>query len=436
MRFLYNLLFPLAFLLFLPGLLWKLWRRGGEKSNFAERFAKFAAGKRRCLRDGWRGVVWVHAVSVGETVVALQFIRRWQERAPEQRFILSTTTTTGQAMARGRAPSGVEVIFCPLDFILFARPVVNLLRPSLLVIFETEIWPNLIAEVKRRGGRVVLVNARISDRSAKGYRRWRIFFAPILRQFDVICVQSETDRKRFAAVACDLPLHVCGTMKFDQTPPPASAAPDLSPYFGDEPGLTLVAASTHPGEEKLITKTYLALRGEFPGLRLVLVPRHAERGAEIAAELRSLKVAFRQRNWDRGEARTPVVDVLLADTTGELAGLMAAADVVIMGKSLAGHDEGHNLIEPALLGKPTVTGAKVSNFREVMAILQDGGGVMPVKCDGDLSGILRDLLANPARRAELGERAQTAVAAQRGATDRTLDLVVPLCADASAESPK
>ncbi len=426
MRILYNLLFPLGFLLFLPGLLWKLWRRGGEKRSFAERFALIAAAKRRRLRDGWRGATWIHAVSVGETVLALQFIRRWQERDPGRRFVLSTTTTTGQALARERAPVGVETIFCPLDFILFVRPVVRLLRPPLLVIFETEIWPELIAQVKGQGGRVALVNARISDRSAQGYRRWRAFFAPVLRRIDLICVQSETDRRRFAAVAPDLPLHVCGTMKFDQAPPPPSAAPDLAPYFGNQPGLTMVAASTHPGEERLVVKAFLALRGEFPGLRLVIVPRHAERGGEIVAELRSLGLACRQRSRDRGEAREPVVDVLLADTTGELAGLMAAADVVIMGKSLAGHDEGHNLIEPALLAKPTVTGAKVSNFRDVMAILREADGVVPVERDEDLAGALRALLADPARRAAFGERARAAVAAQRGATERTLALLAAL----------
>lgn len=424
MRWCYNLLFPVAFLLFLPGLLWKLWRRGGAKRNFAERFAIFATAKRQRLREGWRGAVWVHAVSVGETVVALQFIRRWQERVPGRRFVLSTTTTTGQALAQARAPEGVAVIFCPLDFIFFVRSVVTLLQPRLLVIFETELWPNLIAEVKRSGGQAVLVNARLSHHSARGYRRWRRCFAPLLRELDLICVQSETDRTRFAAIAPDLRLHRCGTMKFDQPPPPPAAAIDLTAYFGDGERLVLVAASTHPGEEKLMVNAYLVLRQEYPSLKLVLVPRHAERGADLAAKLRSQGLPFRQRSRDRGEPGLPPVEVLLADTTGELAGLMAAADLVVMGKSLAGHHEGHNLIEPALLGKPVVTGAVVSNFREVMAVLRDGGGVVPVARDEELEGVLRELLANPARRAEIGACGRAVVAAQRGATDRTLELIM------------
>lgn len=420
MMLVYNILFPVAFLFFVPGMLWKLIRRSGHKETYWERFGLFSAERRRDLTER-RGCVWIHAVSVGETVVALSLIRSLLKRDPERSIVLSTTTTTGQNLARRDAPEGVEVIFCPIDFLPFVKRVVSMLRPSTLVIFETEIWPNIIREVGRAGGTVSLVNARMSDRSYRGYFRFRCFFRPILEWFDHICVQSALDAERFRSIAPNADVRVCGNMKFDQELPENLSDIDLSECF-DSDGVVILGASTHPGEERLIAEQFFVLRVDHPGLRLILVPRHAERGAEIAAVLENMGVSFHRRSLG-GHPEQPV-DCLLADTTGEMLSFMSASDVVIMGKSLAGHDEGHNLIEPALLAKPIITGATLTNFRETLDILRDADGLIPVKDKKELREALDRLIADASLRMELGKKAKDAIVSHKGATDATLRILL------------
>ena len=422
-RFIYNLLFPVVFLAYLPGLLLKYARRGGAKSNYSERFGMFSRGKREELSK-LKNPVWVHAVSVGETVVALSMIKRWLERSPGLEFVLSTTTTTGQALARSRAPEGVAVIFCPLDYFLFTRRTLRLVRPRMLVIFETEIWPNLIHGAKSLGAEVALVNARMSDNSHRGYKRFSWIFAPILRELSFVGAQSEMDAERFKDICGDLDVVVSGNMKFDQPPPTAKdlelASPGLDEVFGAAPRRVLLAASTHPGEEELLGRIFASLKRDRPDLRLVVVPRHAERGAEIAETLGKLGLKFVRRST--GEGVDGKAEVLLADTTGELLAFIAASDIVVMGKSFAGHDEGHNIIEPAALGKPVLTGDVARNFRQTLAALTGADAVVAVPGDGKLEGAIVELLDNPDKCAALGERARAAVDKERGATDKTIDL--------------
>lgn len=414
MLFLYNLLFPLVFLFFLPGLLWKLWRRPGWKKTFGERFGFFSGERIRKLREQ-KNVVWIHSVSVGETVIALGLLREWRQLHPEHDFVLSTTTTTGQALAREKAPEGVEVIFCPIDMIQFVSRTLRIVRPRMLVILETEIWPNMIWAVRQCGGKVALVNGRMSDHSMKGYRRFRIFFSPILMMFDRILVQTHADEERFLTVSPSAIVEVGGNMKFDQDVPADLKPADLEPYFGPGPYTVLLAASTHPGEEELIARTWQ----EFPGLKLVIIPRHAERGGEIAEMLKKRNIGFCRRST--GEIPSAPVDCLLADTTGEMLKFMQAADIVIMGKSLAGQDEGHNLIEPALLGKPIITGAVLKNFRQVLEILKNADALALIRHDDELKETIAGLLADPVRRRELGIRARVAIAEHKGATKRNIE---------------
>ncbi|MDD5599796.1 MAG: 3-deoxy-D-manno-octulosonic acid transferase [Victivallaceae bacterium] len=418
MRFIYNFIFPLAFVFFVPGMIVKLIRRPGYKKTFMERFAVFSAARKKRL-TAFHGAVWVHSVSVGEAVIATALIGKWQHAYPERKFVLSTTTTTGQELARKKAPEGVEVIYCPIDFIFFVRRVIRLIQPSMLVIFETEIWPNMIVEAKKSGAKVALVNARMSDRSARGYYCWRRFFRPVLNKFDLIGVQTRQDLARFAAVAPDANIQVTHNMKFDQQVPEGFSPVDLSAYFGAGEHQILLAASTHPGEEKLIASVFSGLRNEFPGLRLVIVPRHAERGGEIAKILSELHLSFRRRSEDDGSENNDV-DVLLADTTGEMLAFMKAADLVIMGKSLAGHTEGHNIIEPALLGKAIVCGSELRNFRFILDFFKDNNALITIDCDEQLADVLRELFSDKKRREKLGLKAQQAIAVQRGATDNTI----------------
>ncbi|WP_176013810.1 3-deoxy-D-manno-octulosonic acid transferase [Victivallis sp. Marseille-Q1083] len=420
MLLIYHILFPIGFLLFLPGLLYKLWRRPGWKTTFAERFGHFSPERRARLASG-RGAIWLHSVSVGETVIALALLKHYQATYPDHKFVLSTTTTTGQALARSKAPEGVEVIFCPIDFFPFVRRTMTLVQPSLLVILETEIWPALIYEAKRVGCSLALVNARMSDRSSRGYYRFRKFFRPLLEEFDLIATQSEADAERFRHVSPAAAVVPVGNLKFDQ-PVPADLQPvDLNRYFGPGPHLILLGASTHPGEEELIASVFRNLQPAFPPLRLVLVPRHAERGSEIAAMLQKQSLKFARRS--REAAAAEPVDCLLADTTGEMLKLMAAADVVVMGKSLAGQDEGHNLIEPALLAKPIVTGSVLRNFRFILQILTEADAVRLVENDDRLQPVLTQLFADAAQRRQLGERAYAAVARHAGATAKVIKLL-------------
>ena len=280
MLLIYNLLFPFAFLFFIPGMIYKLIRRPGSKDTYLERFASYSKEKEQLLRES-KGAIWIHSVSVGETVISLNLIKKWQKLNQDRRFILSTTTTTGQELARNKAPENVPIIFCPIDFSPFVKKLIRISEPSALVIFETEIWPNMINLMHARKAPVALVNARISDRSVKGYLRFKTFFLPILEKFSLACVQTEDDRSRFASIAPNLNLEVPGNMKFDQEIPDKLPEVDLTECFGTDENIILLAASTHPGEEQLIAETCKKLKPEFASLTLVIVPRHAERGTEI-----------------------------------------------------------------------------------------------------------------------------------------------------------
>lgn len=418
--FFYNLIMPLAFIFFLPGLLWKLWRRPGWKKTFGERFGCYKSQRKEELKS-FRNGIWIHAVSVGESVIALALCRKLRSRYPELPIVISTGTTTGQELVRKQLPEGAAAIFCPMDFFWMVRKVLRMLQPQMLVIFETEIWPNLIVQAKKQNVKTALVNARMSDHSAKGYKRFSFFFAPLLEKFDVIATQSEGDRERFLQVSPRANAVNCGNLKFDQSVPDDLQAVDLSEYFScSEDQKILLGASTHPGEEKVIAESFLELHKHNEALRLVLVPRHAERGGEVMDTLESLNIASIRRS-NKNSVGSGEVLCLVADTTGEMLKFMKKADIVIMGKSIAGHDEGHNLIEPALLKKPIVTGAVLRNFRYLLQVLVSQNAVATVEKDSDLTGILNELLSNDALCNNLGCKAFDVISQNAGATEKTID---------------
>ncbi len=435
--FLYNLLLPFVMLVYLPAFMIKMVRRGGGWRHLVERFGIFTNTQRVALRQ-LHAPVWVHAVSVGEVVAALEFIRRWRERRPDVEVLLSVTTTTGHATAQARLPERVRLIYCPLDFSFTVRRVMRLVRPRLLVIFEVEIWPNLIAAAARAGVPVALANGRLSDRSARGYRRFAWFFRPLFRRFSLLCVQSEADAERLrAVVGLDAPVHVCNTMKFDQTPDQTQrdANATLDAVFGSGPRLVFTAGSTHPGEEEAVAEAFLNLKPEFPQLKLVLVPRHHERTAQVEAVLRNRGLVCRLLKTPPAESATtaagrqpPTVDVLLVNTTGELMRFYGVADVAFVGKSFAGNHGGHNIIEPAIFAKPVLHGPNLENFRQVAEIFRRDHASIEVADADALASTLRALLANPAEREAFGRRARATVERHRGAIARTLDLLEPLTA--------
>lgn len=426
MLFIYNLLFPLVLMAFLPGLIFKLIRRGGRKSGYLERFGIFSDEKKLQLAS-LENPIWVHAVSVGETQIALNFIQKWKKKHPAQDFVLSTTTTTSQELAFTKVPHDTVVIFSPLDFILFVKIAVHFISPRMLVIFETELWPNMICAVRRSGAKIALVNARISDRSAGRYEAFRWFFGPLLRKLDCLCAQTEQDKTRLDAISENLPIQIMGNMKFDQEIPAGLQEFDMGQYFGQGKYTILVGASTHPGEEKLIAEKFLSLKKKYPLLKLISIPRHAERGAEIAEEFRALKMSFVRRS-EKAVPENPV-DCLLADTTGEMLGFMSKSDIVIVGKSFAGHSEGQNIIEPALLGKAIVTGPEMKNFRFVHKLLNEAHCIFAVESDEKLESALEKLISDEKHRHELGEKARAEIAKHKGSTERTIQVLEKLRAD-------
>ncbi len=415
--FFYNLVLPLGFIFFVPGLLWKLWRRPGWKKTFGERFGCYSKARKIEL-EAYKNGIWIHAVSVGESVIALALSKKLRAQYPEKPIIISTGTTTGQELVRKQLPEGAAAIFCPMDFLWMVKKVLRMLKPQMLVIFETEIWPNLIVQAKKHGVKTALVNARLSDHSAKGYNRFSFFFAPLLEKFDVIAAQSEGDKSRFLTVSPRANAVNCGNLKFDQSVPGDLQGADLSEYFGAGAYKVVLGASTHPGEEAVIASSFKELYSRNENLRLVLIPRHAERGEEVMQVLAKQEIgaARRSNNSRAGEK----IICLLADTTGEMLKFMKSADIVIMGKSIAGHDEGHNLIEPALLKKAIVTGSVLRNFRFLMQVLTGKDAIKTVACDEELTGVLAELLNNDDLRNELGNKAFAAISEHSGASDKTL----------------
>ena len=422
MIFLYRLLLPAAFLFFLPGLIVKLIRRSGRKKNFAERFGFFAKDRREAL-SSIKGCIWFHAVSVGETNVALSLLKKWKELYPERKFVFSTTTTTAQEIAWNKVPQGVEVFFCPVDFSWTVRKVLKMIRPSALVIFETEIWPNLVTLARKSGAKVYLANGRISDRSAKGYSRMRFFFRPILKCFDRICVQTSLDQERFCTIcpAQEKAICVTGNIKFDQAPSPDLKGIDLTECFGPEEFIPLLACSTHSPEEKILLEAFLEARKEVKNLKFILVPRHAERGNELEKMLLDHKVTYHRRST--GKAVNTPVDCLLADTTGELVKFIASSRIILMGKTFGPNHEGQNIIEPASMGKAVITGPAMLNFKQAFSALKEGNGVLALSDETELAGAILRLAKDPAYCDEIGANAEKAVAVHRGASVRTIELL-------------
>lgn len=425
MLFIYNLLFGAVFLFFLPSLIIKLKTRPGHKKTYAERFGIFSAERRKELKD-FAPEIWLHSVSVGETVLALSFIKVLRKHHPDVKIVISTTTTTGQELARSKCDELTKVIFCPVDSYGAVKRTLDLLNPKKLIILETELWPNMIYQSKKRGMQVILINSRLSDHSVKGYRKAKCFFRPLLMQFDLISTQSEMDAERLLSIAPEANIINNGNMKFDQQIPASLPDAELEKFFGPEAQnyRYLLGASTHPDEEALIADSFLKLKEKFPELRLLLIPRHAERGNDIVEILQSKNIPFLRKSTLNADFAGGNSDIqcLLADTTGEMLKFMNTADVVVMGKSLAGQNEGHNLIEPALLKRTIVCGPELKNFRFLFNLLKNADGI-GICNDETLTETLEKILSDKTYADTLRMNAYNAVIANAGAAERTVECI-------------
>jgi 3-deoxy-D-manno-octulosonic-acid transferase len=356
-------------------------------------------------------------------------VKELKKRFPNYRIVISTTTDTGQKLARTRF--GAEnVFYFPLDFAFAIRPYLRQLRPELIVIAETEFWPNFLRLGKGSGARIAVVNARISDRSRPRYRRFRHLLARVLRQVDLFLTQTEEDARRLAQIGAPQErIQVIGNLKFDV---PAPAAPTIiaslrTAFQQADAGPVIVCGSTVEGEEPILLQAFVNILASHPHAVLILAPRHPERFNEVAELLSQLGIRFWRRSLWSGD---PIAaGVLLIDSIGELAALYSLADVAFVGGSLVPRG-GHNIIEPALYGVPIVVGNHTENFRDIVSLFQSRDAVRVVG-PAELPLAFMELISNPAERIALGRRGAETLRAQMGATKRTMEALETLLTPAA-----
>jgi len=436
----YNILFSIGYFLMMPHFLLRMCRRGGYRKDFLQRAGMYSPETRKRLRE--RSRVWVHAVSVGEIFVALRLMKEIRLKEPETSFVLTTTTSTGHAMAERELHADDVLLYFPSDFPFVVNRALDALEPAALVLVESEIWPNLIRKAHGRGIPVMLVNGRISDSSYRGYRWCRAFFRRALRCIDLLMVQSDLDMQRLVDVGAPADrVHVLGTVKYDvalSEMPGSEAAEEALASAGIDPANTIIlGGSTWPGEERALLEIYGRLAKKSSLLKLVLVPRHAERGNEIANEIGKQGLSFRRRSEalsGRGKAPQEPPDVLLADTTGELRSFYACASIVFVGKSLCSHG-GQNMIEPALAGKAVIVGPHTENFPVVVSDFLERDALVRVRDEQELADAIERLLANPALRDAYGTRAREVVIAKAGVVQKNVRMILDLLASQDHAAP-
>ncbi len=408
----------------LPYWLFQMARHGKYRKGLAERLGRVPARLEMPGRE--EPVIWVHAVSVGEVLAVAGLVEELRRRFPRDRIFISTTTDTGQALARQRFGEA-NVFYFPMDFAFAIRAYLRALRPRLVVIAETEFWPNFMRLAHASGARIAVVNARISDRSWPGYRRFRGWLRRVLANVDLFAAQTPEDAERLQDIgASPERVRVSGNLKFDipVPAPPAIVESLRKSIAASADGPVLVCGSTVDGEEPLLLKAFENLLSQHPRAVMILAPRRPERFAAVAALLEQMSIRFCRRSEWKGDRLTG--GVLLLDTIGELAALYAVADVAFVGGSLAPHG-GHNIIEPAQHGVAIVVGNHTENFRDIVNLFQSRDGVRIVG-PAELPLVLLELLANDAERIAMGRRAAETMRSQSGATERTAGALEELLA--------
>ncbi len=428
MRTLYNIVFSFGFVLAAPFYLLKMWRRGDWLQGFSQRFGKYESRLKQRLTN--RHTLWFHAVSVGEVNLCTQLIHAIEPRVPNLKLIVSTTTSTGMGELKKKLPSHIERIYYPIDRRKYINRAMAVINPEAVILVEAELWPNFIWGLQNRGIPHFLVNARLSTRSFFGYRRFGFLFRPLFARFTGVGAQTEADAARLRELGFNpTAIHVVGNLKFDAARLVERGVVDvvglLRQVGVEDDALILVGGSTHAGEELILLEVVRRLRQRFPSLFLVLVPRHMERGGEVGRELKAAKAAFIYRSEinplmrrERGD-----LECMIVNTTGELRFFYERADVVFVGKSLTA-EGGQNPIEPAALGKPVIFGPNMQNFAQIAPEFIRWDGAIQIEDAAGLERALGDLLANPARRAELGRNAIKVVRANQGSLEKTVEMIL------------
>jgi len=442
--FFYNCFFPIVFLLLLPRFLLRMWKRGGYRKGFLQRFGCYDPATQERLRA--RPRVWIHAVSVGEVQIALRFMRALREHRSALAFVLTTTTSTGHAIAAQQLDADDVLLYFPVDLPWIMARVLDCLRPLALVLVEGELWPNLLRLARRRGVPAMLLNGRMSEHSCRNYRKVRRLVKEVLECFDLCCMQGPEDARRLRELGADPgKIRVMGSAKYDVTEPERIDSDPVRALLlraGFAPGTRwLVGGSTWPGEETILLDIYKKLRARDSGVRLALVPRHAERRQAVMDAIRNaglagtawseLKTAHTATTScsraDLSGVALAKSDVLLVDTTGELKHFYALATVIFVGKSLTAHG-GQNVIEAAVFAKPIVIGPYAENFTTVIADFRAADALVQVPDAAGLGRAVAELWADDQAARAYGRRAENVVHAKAGAIRASAECLLALLA--------
>jgi 3-deoxy-D-manno-octulosonic-acid transferase len=423
--FLYNLALVLALVATTPWWLVRMATTHKYREGLLRRLGWVPRGLKSAAGSNARPVIWLHAVSVGEVLAVTRLVEALDTALPGYSVVISTTTSTGYKLARERFGAG-RVFYCPLDLPWAVRAYLNALKPRMLILAETEFWPNLLSGCFRRGIPVAVVNARISDRSWPRYRRLRRLWRPFLSRLSGVLAQSETDAERLRAIGCrEESVSVGGNLKFDIRAAREAKATVRLKSLGAGLGF-VVAGSTLEGEEAALLAAWPRLLAADPQLALVVAPRHPERFAAVATLAGASGFPFSRRSEWRGAEVGPLApgSIVLLDTLGELASVYSLAAVTFVGGSLVPAG-GHNPLEPAQFGVPIVMGPHYVNFRAIVDELRAHDAIRIVP-DGELASALLDLLSNSAAAAEMGVRGKEIFNCRAGATDRSVAVIVKL----------
>lgn len=420
-RLLYNLLWPFGLIVFLPGYIIKMLRRGGYRRDFGQRLGFYSS---EILRRREPRPVWIHAVSVGEVRLAIRLAGELKKRRTDRRFVLTTTTTTGRTVAEKLALPDMEIFYSPLDFWPVMRRAWRVIDPICVVLIEAEVWPNLVSEASRRRVPVVLANARLSPRSESRFRRFRSIIAPFLQKLELVCVSTAEDAERWRSlgIAADR-IKIVGSIKYD-TPEQVIASSEprrvLEKLGVDLNRPIVFGGSTHRGEEEAVADAFCSLKQQFPTLFLIIAPRHVERTNEVEQQLRRRGVnVVRRSNWLNG---VPKIDALLLDTTGELGDWYPVANAVFIGKSLTAHG-GQNPVEAINAGKAVIFGPHMENFSQLADELVENGAALRIETSKQMSDAWCRLLNDSGLREQMGAAARKVILRHQGATQRTARLI-------------
>jgi len=413
MYIIYNLVLILLTIVLSPVIIFKLITapkyRGGisQKLGRVRKRVKQVIGKTR--------PIWVHAVSVGEVMAAHPLIRELKKKYPGRKLILSTVTVTGNYTARQRVPEADAVFFFPFDYPWIVRRVIHRINPVIVLVAETELWPNFFRELKRAGVPSAVINGRISPGSYRNYRKLGSFFSQVFSQVSLFCMQSSDDASRIKDIGAPGDrVMVTGNLKFDQK----ITAVNASPVPLTRGSKVITAGSTHRGEEEALLDVFRRLREKYPELVLIVAPRHPERFDEVEGLINKAGYECQRRTRLRGNVK----DVLLLDTIGELRSFYGICDIAFVGGSLV-KVGGHNLLEPAAMKKPVIFSRYMYNFKEISEALISAGGGILVKDKEELYVQSEKLLSDRASAEQIGNRAFSVIAANSGATKRTIDAV-------------